>query len=188
MTLPIELVTERLLCRSLTESLIPSFLEYSLRNQAHLQPWEPIRDADFLAEAKFTAWCGKQIESINAKQSLRFIVSFRERPERMIASINYSMITPLPSLACSLGYSMDAECQGRGLMQEALRATNSYVFDSLKLHRIGANYMPRNKASAAVLRALGFAVEGYARDYLRINGAWEDHVLTALVNTRWQAE
>jgi ribosomal-protein-alanine N-acetyltransferase len=31
------------------------------------------------------------------------------------------------------------------------------------------------------LRALGFTVEGYARDYLFIDGAWRDHVLTAKI-------
>jgi ribosomal-protein-alanine N-acetyltransferase len=29
-------------------------------------------------------------------------------------------------------------------------------------------------------------VEGYARDYLLINGRWEDHVLTGIVNPDWK--
>jgi ribosomal-protein-alanine N-acetyltransferase len=36
--------------------------------------------------------------------------------------------------------------------------------------------------SGRLLRALGFVVEGYARDYLQINGRWEDHILTSLTN------
>ncbi|KTA85439.1 hypothetical protein [Aeromonas salmonicida] len=36
--------------------------------------------------------------------------------------------------------------------------------------------------SAALLEHLGFEREGYARDYLMINGRWEDHILTALLN------
>jgi len=31
-------------------------------------------------------------------------------------------------------------------------------------------------------------VEGYARDYLLINGKWEDHILTSLVNPHWKPE
>lgn len=42
--------------------------------------------------------------------------------------------------------------------------------------------MPANRRSGALLARLGFEQEGYARDYLMINGRWEDHVLTALLN------
>jgi ribosomal-protein-alanine N-acetyltransferase len=33
-----------------------------------------------------------------------------------------------------------------------------------------------------VLEGLGFEREGVARSYLKINGEWADHVLTALIN------
>jgi [ribosomal protein S5]-alanine N-acetyltransferase len=181
----VEINTERLICRSLNESLIASLLDYSIRNAEHLAPWEPKREADFLSTDKFRGWCNKQIESINAKQSLRFLVSLCEMPDRVIAMINYSSIAPLPSLSCNLGYSIDRELQGKGLITEGIRATNAYMFSTLKVHRIAANYMPRNKASGAVLRKLGFSIEGYARDYLRIAARWEDHVLTALINDKW---
>ncbi|MNR55956.1 ribosomal-protein-S5-alanine N-acetyltransferase [compost metagenome] len=45
-----------------------------------------------------------------------------------------------------------------------------------------AHYMPENERSGALLKRLGFEVEGLARDYLKINGAWRDHVLTARIN------
>jgi ribosomal-protein-alanine N-acetyltransferase len=50
-----------------------------------------------------------------------------------------------------------------------------------------ANYLPQNERSARVLKGLGFVVEGYAKDYLYIDGRWQDHVLTALTNERWAA-
>jgi ribosomal-protein-alanine N-acetyltransferase len=34
--------------------------------------------------------------------------------------------------------------------------------------------MPHNRRSGNVLKRAGFVVEGYARDYLMINGKWED--------------
>ena len=42
--------------------------------------------------------------------------------------------------------------------------------------------MPSNERSAGLARRLGFVPEGIARDYLYIDGAWRDHVLTALTN------
>jgi [ribosomal protein S5]-alanine N-acetyltransferase len=60
------------------------------------------------------------------------------------------------------------------------------MFEVQHMHRISAAYMPRNKRSEAVLQRAGFAHEGHAKQYLLINGIWEDHHLTALINPHWQ--
>ena len=70
-------------------------------------------------------------------------------------------------------------------MSEALRATNAFVFDVIRLHRIMANYRPENVRSGRLLERLGFVREGIAKDYLFIDGAWRDHVLTSLTNARF---
>ena len=67
------------------------------------------------------------------------------------------------------------------MMREALAGAIGYVFGQLGLHPIMANHMPANRRSGQLLARLGLEVEGRARAYLKINGAWEDHVLTALV-------
>ena len=70
-------------------------------------------------------------------------------------------------------------------MTGALRLGIEYMFGEMNLHRISANYMPDNTRSGAVLKRLGFTVDGYARDYLRIDGRWQDHILTSLLNPGW---
>jgi hypothetical protein len=35
---------------------------------------------------------------------------------------------------------------------------------------------------------LGFEKEGYAKDYLLIDGRWQDHVLTALTWREWTSD
>lgn len=47
-----------------------------------------------------------------------------------------------------------------------------------------ANYIPDNQRSGRVLERLGFEQEGFAKDYLEINGKWADHILTALTNPK----
>jgi ribosomal-protein-alanine N-acetyltransferase len=87
-----------------------------------------------------------------------------------------------------LGYALDAEHEGRGLMREALSAALADVFGPrVALHRVQANVRPENKRSLRLLDALGFVREGYARQYLFIDGAWRDHVLTALHAPDWPA-
>jgi ribosomal-protein-alanine N-acetyltransferase len=83
-------------------------------------------------------------------------------------------------------HDSDSKEEGKGLMFEALREAIRYVFVEKRLHRIMANYMPSNVRSANLLKKLGFVEEGYAKEYLLINGRWEDHILTALTNRGWE--
>ena len=56
------------------------------------------------------------------------------------------------------------------------------AINKLGLHRLEAACLPDNAASQGLLRKLGFHEEGYARDYLRINGQWQDHLLFAMLS------
>ena len=51
----------------------------------------------------------------------------------------------------------------------------------LKLHRLEAACIPTNQASIRLLEKTGFTREGYAREYLCINGIWQDHLLYARI-------
>jgi ribosomal-protein-alanine N-acetyltransferase len=71
-------------------------------------------------------------------------------------------------------------------MSEAVSAAIAHVFGDLGLHRVRAAYHPHNERSGRLLCRLGFVVEGYARDYLDLHGAWRDQILTGLINPDWQ--
>lgn len=70
-------------------------------------------------------------------------------------------------------------------MYEALQPALRYMQRQQRMHRIMANYMPHNQRSGNLLARLGFVREGYAKNYLLIDGKWQDHVLTALTNNDW---
>jgi ribosomal-protein-alanine N-acetyltransferase len=106
----------------------------------------------------------------------------------VIGTINFSNFFRGAAHFCYVGYSLSVNEQGKGYMTEALGTAVQYVFTELNIHRIMANYMPHNRRSGNVLRKLGFTVEGYARDYLMINGKWEDHILTSLINPDWKPD
>ena len=73
----------------------------------------------------------------------------------------------------------------KDLCQKLWKQAIQYMFEKQKIHRIMANYMPSNEKSARLLSKLGFTIEGCAKDYLLVNGKWEDHKLTSLVNQQW---
>jgi [ribosomal protein S5]-alanine N-acetyltransferase len=107
----------------------------------------------------------------------------------VIGHLRLSQIARGPFHSAMLGYTIDAACEGRGLMSEALRAVIAEAFGPrLALHRIQANARIENRRSLALLERLGFVREGLARNYLYIDGAWRDHVMTALLNPAWPVD
>ena len=156
--------------------------DYRLRNAAHLDPWEPARGPEqgsldlACRDAAQRAW-----QAYLDGSGVHFL-ALDPDSGRMLAACNFSNIVRGAFQACHLGYSVDAACQGQGLMHEVVQAGIAHMFDQLGLHRIMANHMPLNTRSAALLRRLGFEREGYARAYLLIAGRWQDMVLNSLVN------
>ena len=61
-----------------------------------------------------------------------------------------------------LGYNLAFDEQGKGYMTEAVAGAVAFAFGTWRLHRVSANYMPRNTKSGAVLERCGFRVEGHA--------------------------
>jgi ribosomal-protein-alanine N-acetyltransferase len=77
----------------------------------------------------------------------------------------------------TLGYWIGKPYAGQGLMHEAAALACSFALHGLQLNRIEASCLPKNEPSKRLLKRLGFVEEGYAKSYLQINGAWEDHLL-----------
>lgn len=180
MSLSTVLLTERTHIRWAESSDAAKLLRFRVDNRVHLAPWEPLRE-----ESHYTLeCCSKAIadgrEAARLDRGYLFVVLSPDE-EHMFASFTLSNVVRGPFQACLLGYSIGVGQQGQGLMQEALEAGLAWAFGELDLHRVMANYLPRNERSARLLERLGFEREGYARAYLRIAGRWADHVLTAKV-------
>jgi ribosomal-protein-alanine N-acetyltransferase len=157
-------------------------LRYFDGNRTHLEPWEPRRPDDFYTERFWYERLAANRDEHSRGVSMRLFFELKHDPRRpIIGAANFTNIVRGAFMACYLGYSLGRVAQGQGLMTEALRAAVPAAFEDLGLHRIMANYRPENGRSAKVLSRLGFEIEGYARDYLYIDGAWRDHVLTARV-------
>ncbi len=175
--------TERLLLTLPPPETSAPLLAYAIDNKEHLARWSPPRPPEYYTAAYWRARLQVSRDEFTRGESLRLVLFKRDSPlEAVVGECNFTSIVRGPFQACYLGYNLDRRAEGQGLMSEALRAAINYVFSDLKLHRIMANYMPANERSAKLLRRLGFTVEGYARDYLFIDGEWRDHILTSLTN------
>ncbi|MBE9215965.1 GNAT family N-acetyltransferase [Plectonema cf. radiosum LEGE 06105] len=180
------IVTKRLLLRLANQEDVPLIIKYYTDNQAYLTPFYAIWPESFFTEAYWNSEVERGISEFLQGQSLRLLI-FSQTESRIIGTINFGTFIRSIAQFCTVGYSLAEKEQGKGYMTEALQASIDYVFNELKMHRIMANYMPHNQSSGNLLKRLGFVVEGYARDYLLINGQWQDHILTSLINPKWEA-
>jgi ribosomal-protein-alanine N-acetyltransferase len=159
---------------------------YFVRNQEHFRRWEPPRPDRWQTVAYWEQQLALAESEFVSGRAAGFALFLRDdEGGRLVGRVNFSQIFRGAFQSCMLGYQIDADHEGRGLMHEALLACIDYAFGELRLHRIQANYMPENERSARLLARLAFRREGYANEYLFIDGAWRDHVLTARLNPKF---
>jgi [ribosomal protein S5]-alanine N-acetyltransferase len=182
-----ELTTSQLRLRLPTGEDAPAILRYYIANREHFAPWWPRWTPDFFTERYWRERVAQDLENFQQDRAVRLYLFPLSVSDRVMGSIHFSQITRASAQYCVLGYGLDREMEGKGLMSEALRVAIRYMFEERNIHRIMANYIPHNQRSGAVLKRLGFVVEGYARDYLYIDGQWQDHILTGLTNPDWQS-
>jgi ribosomal-protein-alanine N-acetyltransferase len=182
------LETERLFLTLLQPGMEQAMVDFLVANRGHFIAWDPPAPE---GQGTVQYWRSQTLKSLMEFQSgsaERFVLSLRDDPGHIIGVTNFSQIARGPFQAAILGYKIAASDEGKGLMHEALQSAIGYVFNKLRLHRIQANYIPSNVRSGRLLARLGFAIEGYAKDYLFINGAWRDHILTALTNQHFETK
>jgi ribosomal-protein-alanine N-acetyltransferase len=185
---PPRLATDRFELRLPDETDVPQILAYRRENADYFEPFEPVRPADHLTEAYWLRKVETDRADFEAGQAVRMTLFEPGPAAPALGIVAFSNIIRGPLHSCFLGYALAEKRQGKGLMSEAVRIGIDYMFAEMNLHRISANYLPHNTQSAALLKRLGFTVEGFARDYVRIEGRWQDHILTSLLNPDWIEE
>lgn len=156
---------------------------YHKINNAHLKAWEPEREANF---HDIDNWTTRLVQQQNEqKNGVSFLfLATEDNTNNILATCNLSNIIYGPFRACFIGFSVSKEHQGKGIMKKLCSRVLEYAFNELNLNRLMANYMPGNIRSEKLLTSLGFEKEGFAKRYLKINGVWEDHVLTSLIKPK----
>jgi ribosomal-protein-alanine N-acetyltransferase len=143
-----------------------------------LTPWEPVWPADDLTRAAFRRRLRRYDEDQRTDQAYAFLI-FRNDDGALLGGVTLANLRRGVAQAGSIGYWVGARYARQGVMTAAMRALVPFAFDSLRLHRLEAACIPTNAASVALLEKSGFIREGYAREYLCINGVWADHLLYA---------
>jgi ribosomal-protein-alanine N-acetyltransferase len=150
------------------------------RSRDFLIPWEPTWPADDLTRGAFRRRVRRYAEDLRADQAYAFFL-FRRQDNALLGGMTLANVRRGVAQAGSLGYWMGAPFAGSGYMTAAVQALVPFAFGALRLHRLEAACIPTNTASIRLLERTGFVREGLARQYLCINGLWQDHFLYGLV-------
>lgn len=181
------LKTQRLLLITPEVSFAKSICDYYERNTEHLKPWEPKRPDNFLSIEYWEQRLKLLKDNFEKKISVRFYI-FENDSSDIIGSFGFFNYERGPFQNCRLGYHLCGRHVGKGYMKEAVGKGVSYVFEDLNFHRVEANVIPSNTKSRNTLKSLGFIEHGTAPKYLKINGQWQDHIQTSLINNNYKEQ
>ncbi len=141
-----------------------------------LTPWEPTWPADDLTRTSFRRRIKRYSEDQRSDLAYAFFL-FRKHDDLLVGGLTLANIRRGCAQAGSLGYWMGAAHARQGYMTAAVNAVIPFAFGTLRLHRVEAACIPANVASIRLLEKTGFRREGFARQYLCIDGVWQDHLL-----------
>jgi ribosomal-protein-alanine N-acetyltransferase len=159
-----------------------AWVEIRLRNEGWLAPWEATPPG---ASALPLTWQERQTLGVytqmlrtlrrQARQgtSLPFAVTVEGR---LAGQLTVGNVVRGAFNSAYVGYWVDAQVAGRGVMPTALSLVVDHCFGPVGLHRVEANVRPENAASRRVVEKLGFRQEGLHERYLAIDGAYRDHI------------
>lgn len=157
-----------------------AWAELRALSREHLTPWEPVWPRDDLTRSAYKRRVRHYQREARDDQGYAYSI-FRSSDDQLAGGITLSNVQRGVTQSATMGYWLGLPFVGQGLMSDAVRALIPFSFDVLRLHRLEAATQPRNTASIRVLERNQFEREGYARGYLKIHGAWQDHILFGLV-------
>ena len=157
-----------------------ALFELRRRNREFLRPWEPRHPNPLpLTEDGIASDLERmQLERLEDRRYTCGIFVLDE--DQLVGTISLANVSRGAWQNATIGYFVDAAHNGHGYATEAVVLMTRVAFDQLGLHRVQAGVMPRNHASNRVMEKAGFRFEGYAPNYLQINGVWEGHNMYAL--------
>lgn len=182
------LIGSRVLLRAPRPSDYLEWKTLRRESRAFLKPFEPRWTEADLGHRVYLARLKRGREEAKAGTDYTFLI-YHHGGSRdvLVGGITLSNIRRRAAQFGNLGYWMGQNFSGKGFMTEAVGLVVAYGFDSLLLHRVHAAFLPHNVASRRVLEKNGFKEEGFAENYLQIDGKWADHVLFGLTRERYEA-
>lgn len=176
------LSTDRLDLCILTPVSAKMVVDYLDRNREFHTPFHQWHEDSYFTPAVQRSYLRSERNGYFSDTQFCFWIFLKNDHTRVIGKVSFTAIIRGALQSCLVGYHLDREAVGSGYMCEALQAGCRYMFSKKGLHRIQSDIMPRNTKSIATARRCGFVRQGLNKEYMAINGVWEDHYVYVLLN------
>lgn len=152
------------------------------RNRAWLEPWEATMPPGAEVGPRTFGQLVSMMNRLGRQGSALPWMVFHgpEGNTRLVGQVTVSGITGGSAGWAQVGYWIDREYAGRGIIPMAVAMACDYCWTVMGLHRIEIAIRPENTNSIRVVEKLGFRPEGLRPRYLHIAGDWRDHEVFAL--------
>ena len=168
--------SSRLYYLAANPALAEAVAAFYRRNRAAFAPLDPVKEESFYTGAGQADLLAGDLERAEADARYRFFLVQPRHPGKVMGMVCLDGVIRGAFQSCFLSYKIDQTLWRRGYGSEAIGRAAQWAFQTLGLHRVEANIMPRNLASRRAAAKVGFQEEGLAKRYLQINGVWEDHL------------
>jgi ribosomal-protein-serine acetyltransferase len=150
------------------------------RNRAHLRRWLPWLDSVKTVEDElnFLKRCEQQVADDVAFSCGIF------RDGSIVGGIGIHPIDRA-NRKTEIGYWLDADHQGKGLMTSACRVLVGHLFSKLELNRVIIYCAAENLRSRAIPQRLGFQLEGIHRQAEWLYDHFVDLAWYAMLASQW---
>lgn len=174
------LVNSEVALRPLAARDAKPWREARVRNAEWLRPWEPTNPETPLYQTSlgpYIAMVRTMRREARRGVTLPWVVLV---DGQFAGQLTVGNIVWGSARTASVGYWIDQQHAGRGVIPTVLAMAMDHCFMNVGLHRIEATIRPENRPSRRVVEKLGFREEGLRRKSLHIDGAWRDHLCFAL--------
>lgn len=175
-----EMITERLTLRRMQVSDAEDMYEYASRQDVtRYLTWLPHPDRSYTRQ--YLQYLGDRY----AAGMFYDWAIFYEPDCKMVGTCGFTSFNCAADSA-EVGYVLNPEYWGRGIVSEALERVIRFGFEELSLHRIEARFMEGNERSRHVMERAGMTFEGVLREGMLVKGKYVSVGICSILRTEWE--
>lgn len=150
--------------------------DYYCRNREFHSEYSQTHDEKYFTNKTQKEFLFDEARDFNRGRILPLFISVKGNPRRIIGRISFFHFAYGGMQNCIIGYSLDKEEEGKGIMTESIPFVMKFLSEYYSIHRVEAYILPKNRRSINLIKRVGFKEEGIRHQFMHINGNWEDHL------------